>query len=75
MTKRKNQPLHKYLRFAGAGFQMGATIFIFYKIGAWLDTKYPNENELYTKIITLLGVFLSIYMVVKEAIKLSKEND
>ncbi|SFU27378.1 Putative F0F1-ATPase subunit Ca2+/Mg2+ transporter [Pustulibacterium marinum] len=73
-NKKPRNQLHKYMRFAGAGIQIGVIIFLFFKIGEWLDVKYHKTNELYTNILTLVGVFLSIYMIVKEALKLGKDE-
>lgn len=69
----KNQP-RKYLRFAGAGFQIGGVIFIFFKLGEWLDSKYSQGGDIYKNLLTLVGVFLSLYIIIKEAIKLGKDE-
>lgn len=70
----KNQP-PKYIRFIGAGAQMGVVIFVFYKLGEYVDTKVNNPNGLFLKIGTLLGVFLAIFMIIREALKLGKDNE
>ncbi len=54
---------------------MGVVIFVFYKLGEYVDTKVNNPNELFLKIGTLVGVFLAIFMIIREAIKLGKNND
>jgi hypothetical protein len=45
---------------------MGAIIFVFAYLGKWLDEKYPNPKEIYTKSITILGVFLAMYNVYRQ---------
>ncbi len=54
---------------------MGAII----GLGAWggssLDTYYQNSNKLFTISLTLLGVAASLYLVIKEVIKMSKDDD
>jgi len=39
-------------------------IFVFYKIGDFLDGKYPNENNLFTLGFILAGVFASMYYII-----------
>ncbi len=53
---------------------MGIVIFAFSWLGGWLDEKYPNENGIYKKVITLLGVFLSLYYVIKQVQNLDKKK-
>lgn len=56
-------------------FQMGITIAAGAYFGMWLDKKYPNEFSLYTVIFSLLGVFGSLYMVIKKVININKEKN
>ncbi len=63
------------MRFTGIAFQMGATIYLGSLIGKWLDGKYPNDIELYTKICTLFAVFGAMYSVIKQVIKLTNQDD
>lgn len=53
-------------------FQMGATIFMGNWLGQWLDKTY-NKNY-WESLITLFAVFSSIYLVISQVIKLSKED-
>ncbi|WP_272150871.1 AtpZ/AtpI family protein [Tenacibaculum aiptasiae] len=71
----KRKPLNKYIRFTTIAFQMGLTIYLGSLLGEWLDTKYPNEGGLYTKVCTLVAVFLAMYSVIQQVTKISKEND
>ncbi len=67
MKKKKSKKLlNKYARFSGVGFQMAVTIFIGTYIGVKLDEKYPNENNIFTIVFTLLFVFASLYIVIKQ---------
>jgi F0F1-type ATP synthase assembly protein I len=72
---KKNKPLHKYARFSGIAFQMAVTIFIGTFIGVKLDEKYPNENNLFTVIFSLLFVMASLYLVVKQVTNYSKNKE
>ncbi|MCF8274495.1 MAG: AtpZ/AtpI family protein [Flavobacteriaceae bacterium] len=45
---------------------MGATIYLFVLFGKWLDTKYNGGEKLFIIIMTLLGVAISLYFVIKQ---------
>lgn len=76
MNKKQNKkPLNKYLRFSGVAIQMGLTIYLGNKLGEWLDSKYINENQLYTKICTLLAVFGAMISVIIQVSKEGKKDD
>ncbi|MCD8411156.1 AtpZ/AtpI family protein [Tenacibaculum finnmarkense] len=70
--EKKKKPLSKYLRFTSIAFQMGLTIYLGNKLGEWLDLRYANENELYTKMCTLVAVFGAMFSVISQVSKLSK---
>lgn len=72
---KKKQPLNKFVRFTGIALQMGLTIYLGNLLGVYLDEKYLNENEAYTKGITLLAVFVSMFSVIMQVSKISKKND
>lgn len=77
MGNQKNspkKPLNKYIQFTGIAFQIGVTIYLGSILGGWLDNKYPNNHQLYTKICTLVAVFVAIYSVIKQVSKLSKDD-
>lgn len=71
----KKKPLNKYIRFTGIALQMGLTIYLGSLLGEWLDQKYPNDNQLYVKICTLVAVFISMYSVIREVTKLTDKDD
>lgn len=50
----------------GIAIQMGVTIYLFVILGKWLDFNFNNGNKLYLIIMTLLGVFISLYAVIKQ---------
>ena len=60
--------LNQYARYSGLAFQMMAVIlagaFGGLKLDKWLDTK-----PVFTVILTLLSVFLSIYFAVRDLLK------
>ena len=68
MTKKelsKNKPLNKGIRLAGAGLQMGLTIYLGFLLGGWLDKKF-HLNFL-TETVTLLAIFAAMYSLIKQA--------
>ncbi|TXE19065.1 AtpZ/AtpI family protein [Psychroserpens burtonensis] len=76
-NKRKNQKKgkspSKYLRFTSAAFQMGATIWLGNLLGNWLDSKF--DKDFWESTVTLLSVFMAMYIVIAQVIKVSKEDD
>ncbi|MBE7629241.1 AtpZ/AtpI family protein [Tenacibaculum piscium] len=68
----KKKPRSKYLQFTSIAFQMGITIYLGNLLGQWLDANYINENELYTKICTLVAVFVAMFSVISQVSKISK---
>jgi ATP synthase protein I len=63
-----------FLRFSGLAFQMGILI----GLGAWggteLDESYQNEKPVFTIILCLAAIAISLYLVIREASKLSKDD-
>ena len=53
---------------------MGIIIFVFNKIGVWLDANYTNEKVYYYKIFTMLGVFISLYNVYRQVNQIGKNS-
>lgn len=70
-NKPKKQP-NPYIRFTSVAFQMGATIYLGNVLGKWLDLKY--NTTFWESIITLFAVFVSMYLVISQVLKLSKDN-
>jgi len=69
--KPKKQP-NPYLRFTSVAFQMGATIYLGNVFGKWLDGKY--QTTFLESTITLFAVFSTMYLVISQVLKLSKDN-
>ncbi|MBI3136544.1 MAG: AtpZ/AtpI family protein [Bacteroidetes bacterium] len=72
--KSKKSGVNPFLRFTGIAFQMGALI----ALGAWggteLDAWAGNEKPIYTIILCLLAIGISLYLIIKEALKLANED-
>ena len=50
------------------GFQMIAIILLFYWAGSKLDDRAGSEKPIYTAILTVLGVFAGLYLMLKDFI-------
>jgi len=75
MTKNKrNAPRDKYLEFVNIAIQMGVIIAAGVFAGIWLDKRYPNEFSGFTIGISLLGVFIALYMVIRKVTQMSKDD-
>ena len=66
--------LNSYARFSGIAIQMFAIIGIGTFIGVKLDEKYPNKHNLYTVILSLASVIMSIVYVIRRIIAGSKDD-
>ena len=72
-NQKPEKQLNPYIRFVSTGLQMGLTIYVGNLLGAWLDTKY--QTTYWESIVTLFAVFASMYLIVSQVLKISKEND
>ncbi|MFT4804588.1 MAG: membrane protein DedA with SNARE-associated domain [Psychroserpens sp.] len=52
---------------------MGATIWLGNLLGNWLDSKF--DKDFWESTVTLLSVFMAMYIVIAQVIKVSKEDD
>lgn len=74
MTKpRKEQP-SKYLEFVNLAVQMGIIIAAGVFLGIWLDKKFPNDFSGFTIGVSLLGVFIALYQVIRKVTRLSQDD-
>ena len=53
---------------------MGIIIFVFSYFGKWLDEKFENSTNSYTKIVTLVGVFIALYNVIRQVNQLNNND-
>lgn len=70
---KKAKSQNKYLRFTFTAFQMGGTIFLGNYIGKWLDAEY--DKSFYETVVTLFSVFVSMYLVISQVVKISNKDD
>ena len=61
----EDKPANSYLKFTGLGFQMIAIIGVFTFIGYKIDESFNHSTKWITAILSLFGVFASLYIVFK----------
>lgn len=75
MSKNKpTVPHNKYLEFVNIAFQMGIIIAAGVFLGIWLDEKFPNSFSGFTISLSLLGVFIALYLVIRKVTQISKDS-
>jgi hypothetical protein len=62
----QEKPHNKYLRFSGLGVQMAVIIAGGAFLGQYLDNRYNTSGPYLTAALALLGVFSSLYLLLKE---------
>jgi len=61
----ENTALAKYAYFSGIGFQMIAIIGAFTYVGYRIDQARQADTPIWTALLSLTGVILSIYIVIR----------
>ncbi len=72
-NKKERNQLPKYLSLIGIAAQMGITIYLSAFFGKKLDDKYPNERNYFTIFLTLFGVFMAIFIIIKQLNRINQE--
>jgi len=70
LPKSSGKNLRTAAKFSGIALQMGLTIYLGNLLGTWLDAAYVKT--FWETTCTLAAIFLSVYLVIHQAIKLSK---
>jgi len=65
-TPKVDNPLKQFGILSAIGLQMGVIIYLFVRLGKWLDQSFFPDQKLFIIISTLLGVAISLYIVVKQ---------
>lgn len=68
----KKGQLNKYLQLTGIAFQMGATIYLAAYFGKKLDSYYQNEKKIFTLLLVLLGLAVSIWNLLRQLKKINQ---
>jgi len=69
-NNKPKKPLKNVAVLSGIAIQMGVTIYVFVFLGKWLDAKFNNGDKLFIIIMTILGVAISLYAVIKQVNKI-----
>ena len=72
MPNNKNKNNKRWAILSGIAIQMGGTIYLFTKLGAWLDLNYNLSGKKYTILLTLAGVAISLFLVLRQTNQLNK---
>ena len=63
---------NQLLKYSNLGFQMAVIIGLSAWGGNKLDTHYKNDPPVFTIILSLAGIAIALYIVIKDVIKSSK---
>ena len=69
-NKNNPKPHNKWIALTGAGIQMAVVIFATAFFGKKLDTYYETETAWFTLGFVLFGIFISLYLLIKQIINL-----
>lgn len=73
--EKEKKGISKFARFSALGIQMGVIIFLFTWLGTYLDDKYKTRTPWWTIGLSLFGVTAALWLVIKEVIKMGKDNE
>ncbi|RXR20918.1 AtpZ/AtpI family protein [Flavobacterium amnicola] len=65
---------NKWLALINIPIQMGFIIFLFFKLGEWLDANYTSPKVYYYKLLTIVGVFIALYNVYRQVNEIGKNS-
>ncbi|MDG1913269.1 MAG: AtpZ/AtpI family protein [Crocinitomix sp.] len=71
MKKSNKNP---YFIFSSMAIQMGLTIGVGAYIGTLLDAHYQNAKPIWTIILSLLGVAVSLYLLIRGAKRINDDE-
>ena len=74
-SPQKKKQRNKWLSLISIPIQMGIIVFLFSQLGQWLDNKFVNKNDIYIKILTLVGVALAFYNIARQLKEINKSEE
>ena len=74
-SPQKKKQRNKWLSLIGIPIQMGVIVFLFSQLGQWLDEKFINKNDIYIKILTLVGVAIAFYNIARQLKEINKSEE
>ena len=70
----KKKSGNKFLRFTGMASQMAITIIGFSLGGNELDKYQQNEKPIWTIVLSLTGIAIALYNVIRSVLKITNED-
>ena len=64
-----------FLRFSSMGIQMAGIIAFFAWLGTYFDKKFQTTTPWWTISLSLFGVISSMFLVIREILKLNNPDD
>ena len=74
-TKKIENKNNLFLRFSSIGIQMAGIIAFFAWLGTYCDKKFQTTTPWWTISLSLLGVISSMFLVIKEILKLNQPSE
>ncbi|MCF6129753.1 AtpZ/AtpI family protein [Flavobacterium sp. AS60] len=74
-NQQKKKQRNKWLSLINIPIQMGIIVFLFAKLGQWLDLKFTNKDNLYVKILTMVGVVIAFYNIARQLKEINKSEE
>ena len=65
---------NNFLKMSNVGIQMGIAIGGFAWLGHYIDEKNGIKNKTFTVILSLIGVAIGLYIVIKAVMNISKND-
>lgn len=62
-NEQNDKPINNYIKYSALGFQMIAIIGVFTFVGYKIDESSGHETKWVTAVLSLVGVFASLYIV------------
>lgn len=72
--KSSNKKVSSFIRFSTLGIQMGVVITFFTWLGVYLDKESQLKTPWFTLFLSLFGVCTSLILVIREVVKMSKND-
>lgn len=72
--KEVNQEINAYAKYSSVGIQMAVAIGGFTWLGTFLDKKLKTATPWFTICLSLFGVAVGLYLVLRLVIKLNKDK-
>ncbi len=63
--QQEKKMLNNYVRYSGMGFQMIVIIGLFTYLGYYIDEKRQSATPLFTALLSLAGVCIALYLVIR----------